>query len=105
MELKNKKWTEEEFFAVREKVLASWKTGNDDELQLDKAIEYLTVATYMAKENNENYDFTELIDKLKGNTTEETKPRFIMQEKDFANDLDNYYGITNFDELNNIHLF
>lgn len=41
MELKNKKWTEEEFFAVREKVLASWKTGNDDELQLDKAIEYL----------------------------------------------------------------
>ena len=41
MELKNKKWTEEEFFAVREKVLASWKTGNDEELQLDKAIEYL----------------------------------------------------------------
>ena len=32
--------TEEEFFAVREKVLASWKTGNDDELQLDKAIKY-----------------------------------------------------------------
>ena len=43
MELKNKKWTEEEFFAVREKVLASWKTGNDEELQLDKAIEYLLI--------------------------------------------------------------
>ena len=29
MELKNKKWTEEEFLAVRNKVLATWNTGND----------------------------------------------------------------------------
>ena len=41
MELKNKKWTEEQFFAVREKVLASWKTGKDPELNLEEAIEYL----------------------------------------------------------------
>jgi methylaspartate mutase epsilon subunit len=41
MELKNKKWTEEQFFAVREKVLATWKTGNDPELNLEDAIEYI----------------------------------------------------------------
>ena len=41
MELKNKKWTEEQFFEVRKKVLASWKTGNDPELNLENAIEYI----------------------------------------------------------------
>ena len=41
MELKNKKWTEEEFFEVRKKVLATWKTGNDPELNLEDAIEYI----------------------------------------------------------------
>ena len=41
MELKNKKWTEEQFFEVRKKVLSSWKTGNDPELNLENAIEYI----------------------------------------------------------------
>ena len=41
MELKNRKWTEEEFLAERKKVLATWKTGSDSELDLDKAVEYL----------------------------------------------------------------
>ncbi len=41
MELRNKKLTEEEFLAERKKVLASWKTGNDPELDLDKAVAYL----------------------------------------------------------------
>ena len=41
MELRNKKWTEEEFLAERKKVLATWKTGSDPELDLDKAVEYL----------------------------------------------------------------
>ncbi len=41
MELKNKKLTEEEFLAERKKVLTSWKTGNEIELDLDKAVEYL----------------------------------------------------------------
>lgn len=41
MELKNIKWTEEEFFEVRKEVLSTWKTGNDPLLDLDKAIEYL----------------------------------------------------------------
>ncbi len=38
MELRNKKWTEEEFFKVREEVLAQWPTGKDIDLQ--EAIEY-----------------------------------------------------------------
>lgn len=39
--VKNKKLTEEEFFNERKEVLASWKTGSDPELDLDKAIAYL----------------------------------------------------------------
>ncbi|GAA0123771.1 MAG: methylaspartate mutase subunit E [Clostridium argentinense] len=38
MELKNKKWTEEEFFKVREEVLAQWPTGKEVDLQ--EAIDY-----------------------------------------------------------------
>ena len=41
MELKNKKWTEEEFLSVRKKVLASWKTGSDEELNFENSIAYL----------------------------------------------------------------
>ena len=33
MELKNKTWTEQEFFKVREEVLNSWPTGKDVDLQ------------------------------------------------------------------------
>lgn len=39
MELKNKKWTEEEFFKVREEVINQWPTGKD--IDLDEAVEYL----------------------------------------------------------------
>ncbi|MEG0132954.1 MAG: methylaspartate mutase subunit E [Clostridium sp.] len=38
MELKNKKWSEEEFFKVREEVLAQWPTGK--EIDLQEAIDY-----------------------------------------------------------------
>ncbi|MBU1145406.1 MAG: methylaspartate mutase subunit E [Firmicutes bacterium] len=41
MELKNKKWTEEEFLLERKKVLLDWKTGSDPALDLDKAIAFL----------------------------------------------------------------
>lgn len=41
MELRNKKWTEEEFLEVRKKVLATWKTGSDPQLDLDEAVKYL----------------------------------------------------------------
>lgn len=67
--------------------------------KLDKAIEYLTVATQLSKETNEVFDFTELIEKLRGNI-EEAKPKFIMREKEFKRDLDNNYGIENFEEIN-----
>lgn len=39
--VKNKKLTEEEFFAEREEVLASWKTGKDPQLDLGEAIKFL----------------------------------------------------------------
>jgi len=38
VELKNKKWTQDEFFKVREEVLAQWPTGK--EVNLEEAIEY-----------------------------------------------------------------
>lgn len=41
MELKNKKWTEEQFFEVRKEVLASWPTGSSELLNLDVAVENL----------------------------------------------------------------
>ena len=41
MELRNKKWTDEEFFKVRKEVLATWPTGSDEQLNLDKAVEFL----------------------------------------------------------------
>ncbi|MGB9813119.1 MAG: methylaspartate mutase subunit E [Thermovenabulum sp.] len=39
MELKNKKWTEDEFFRVREEVLNQWPTGKG--VNLEEAAEYL----------------------------------------------------------------
>ena len=58
MELKNKKWTEEQFLEIREKVLASWKTGNDNELDFENAIEYLNLCdkidVYYAKQQFRN---------------------------------------------------
>jgi len=41
MELKNKKWSEEEFLTERAKVLAMWPTGADPDLDLDKAVAFL----------------------------------------------------------------
>ncbi|GAA0716229.1 methylaspartate mutase subunit E [Clostridium malenominatum] len=39
MELKNKKWTDEQFFKEREEVLKQWPTGKDVDLQ--EAVDYL----------------------------------------------------------------
>lgn len=39
MELKNKKWTDEEFFNMRKEVLSQWPTGM--EVNLEEAVEYL----------------------------------------------------------------
>ena len=38
MELRNKKWTDEEFFEVRKEVLNQWPTGK--EVDLEEAVEY-----------------------------------------------------------------
>ena len=38
MELANRKWTEEEFLAIRREVLAQWHTGAD--VDLDEAVEF-----------------------------------------------------------------
>lgn len=37
-EIRNKKWTDDEFYKVREQVLATWETGR--EVDLDEAIQY-----------------------------------------------------------------
>jgi methylaspartate mutase epsilon subunit len=39
VELKNKKWTEEEFFTVRKEVLNQWSTGKD--INLEEAVDHL----------------------------------------------------------------
>lgn len=39
MELKNKKWTDEEFYSTRAEVLQQWPTGKD--VNLEEAVEYL----------------------------------------------------------------
>jgi len=41
MDLRNKKLTEEEFLKIRKEVLKGWVTGDDPELDLDKAVTYL----------------------------------------------------------------
>ena len=39
MELSNKRWPDEEFFAEREKVLSFWPTGK--EIDLEETVDYL----------------------------------------------------------------
>jgi len=64
MELRNKKWTEAEFFEVREQVLKSWPTGSSPLLNLDVAIENLKK---VPKEKNFAIKLNEA--KLAGRTT------------------------------------
>ncbi len=70
--------------------------------QIPLAIDYLTIATNLAKKENSIFDFTELIADLKGNMpSEDRKPIFRMTQKDFDySDVNDYYGIDNFDEIN-----
>lgn len=64
------------------------------------AIDYLTIATALAKEEQTDFDFTELIASLKGLIDpEDKKPRVRMTTDDFGNDTENYYGIENIHEL------
>ena len=66
----------------------------------DTAIDYLTIATALSKEEQTDFDFTELIASLKGLINpEDKKPRIKMTTDDFGNDTENYYGIENINEL------
>lgn len=66
----------------------------------DTAIDYLTVATEVSKLEDNEYDFTELIAYLGGTISEkDKKARPIMTTSDFDNDVDEYYGITNIEEI------
>ncbi len=60
--VRNRKLTEEEFLAERKEVLASWKTGGDGQLDLDRAVEFLksvpdckNFAKKLAKAKAENF--------------------------------------------------
>ena len=66
----------------------------------EQAIDYLTIATHVSKQENGDFDFTELIVNLKGLIAEQDKkPRFKMKIEEFGNDIENYYGIENFEEI------
>lgn len=66
----------------------------------DTAINYLTIATELAKEEKSDLDFTELIDSLRGFINpEDKKGRVKMSIKDFGHDTENYYGIESMHEL------
>lgn len=64
------------------------------------AIDYLTVATELSKNENGMFDFTELIASLNGLISEEEKkPRVRMSTSDFKSDIDNYYGIEQVEQV------
>ena len=68
---------------------------------IDKAIEYLTVANHLAKQEKNDRDFGDLLLKLKGQIDkDDIKPKVKMNENDFNNNESNNYGIENFDEIN-----
>lgn len=71
--------------------------------QIPIAIDYLTIATDLAKKENIDYfDFSDLIAKLKKDIPkEDMKPYFKMTQKDFDySDVNDYYGVDNFVEIN-----
>ena len=66
----------------------------------DIAIDYFTIATQLSKQEDGQFDFTELIASLNGLIDkEDKKPRFRMRTEDFGNDIQNHYGIENLDEI------
>ena len=69
--------------------------------KIDKAIEYLTIADYLAKEENSDKDYGDLLLSLKGKIDyDDFKPRFKMKQNDFRNDNAKFYGIKDFDKIN-----
>ncbi|MGM9834376.1 MAG: R3H domain-containing nucleic acid-binding protein [Bacilli bacterium] len=69
-------------------------------MEKDRAIDYLTIATQLSKQENGDFDFTELIASLNGLIDkEDKKPHFKMKTEDFDNDIQNHYGIENLAEI------
>ena len=65
----------------------------------NSAIDYLTVGNEISKQNNQKFDYSEVILALKGEITdEEKKPKFKMTEEEFTDE--HNYGIENFEEIN-----
>lgn len=67
-----------------------------------KAIDYLTIANYLAKQEKTDLDFTELIMNLKGELSrKDVKVVFKMKEEEFSNnDANNFFGIEDFAKIN-----
>lgn len=71
------------------------KLGN-----IDEAITYLTVATYISVAQGSNLDYTDLINTLKNKISKANKkPYFKMNEDSFKNDLQENYGIENLEQI------
>ncbi len=68
--------------------------------QKAKAIDYLIVATELSNQEGRFFEFSGLISLLNGTLNyEDYKSYFRMDLKDFENDIQNYYGIENFDKI------
>lgn len=66
----------------------------------ETAIDYLTVATELSKKEDGSLDFTELILNLNGLIpSEDKKTYFKMTTTDFENDIDEYYGIEEVEQV------
>jgi len=69
--------------------------------KIDEAIKYLTVANYLAKQENSGKDFGDLLLRLRDEIDyDDIKPRVKMRQSDFINDNVNFYGIKDFDKIN-----
>ncbi|MDD4069188.1 MAG: methylaspartate mutase subunit E [Candidatus Izemoplasmatales bacterium] len=68
MKLANKKLTEKEFLEQRQEVLKAWPTGNDEDLDLDKALAFL-------KSVPEDKNFALVLNKAKENDDTLIQPR------------------------------
>ena len=68
------------------------------------ASSYLLVATELSKQNNEEFDFAQMIETLNEDYTdlEEKKSSVKVDEDEFKSSADDYYGITNMAEVSDL---
>ena len=68
-----------------------------------QAVPYLQMATAMAKKEEKDIDYTDLVESIRNGVVdeEERKANVVMDDSDFDYySSDNYYGINNFDAIN-----